>query len=135
MKHVHADLMLLYAQDAQETDKPWERYEYQIIEGGKWFKPGSGISWCPTLRYRRTGQHFESAQDRAAHFSDSLDEEWLDIVQALGHRRKKLYKWLFMHETTKAWEESDYHESEEDVRNDILWGKHFKRLDYTMVEV
>ncbi len=27
MKHRHADLMLQYANDAQETDKPWERWE------------------------------------------------------------------------------------------------------------
>ena len=26
-KHIHADLMLQYAQDAMETDKPWERWE------------------------------------------------------------------------------------------------------------
>jgi len=26
--HKHADLMLQYAQDAMETDKPWERWEY-----------------------------------------------------------------------------------------------------------
>lgn len=28
MRHRHAELMLQYAQDAMETDKPWERWEY-----------------------------------------------------------------------------------------------------------
>ena len=27
MKHKHAELMMQYAQDAMETDKPWERWE------------------------------------------------------------------------------------------------------------
>ena len=27
MKHIHADNMLLYAQDAQETETPWLRWE------------------------------------------------------------------------------------------------------------
>jgi hypothetical protein len=31
-KHVHADLMLQYAQDAQETDKPWERWQLKEPE-------------------------------------------------------------------------------------------------------
>ena len=29
MKHKHAELMMQYAQDAMETDKPWERWQYQ----------------------------------------------------------------------------------------------------------
>ena len=28
MKHKHAELMMQYAQDAMETDKPWERWQY-----------------------------------------------------------------------------------------------------------
>jgi hypothetical protein len=28
MPHKHAKLMALYAEDAAETDKPWERWEY-----------------------------------------------------------------------------------------------------------
>ena len=30
MKHKHAELMMQYAQDAMETDKPWERWEVFI---------------------------------------------------------------------------------------------------------
>ena len=29
MKHKHADLMLQYAEDAMETDRPWERWEWR----------------------------------------------------------------------------------------------------------
>ena len=33
-KHIHADLMMEYAKDAMETDKPWERWEYN--DGSGW---------------------------------------------------------------------------------------------------
>ena len=31
MKHIHADNMLLYAQDAQETETPWLRWEWRAL--------------------------------------------------------------------------------------------------------
>ena len=30
-KHIHAENMALYAQDAQETPEPWERWEFNSI--------------------------------------------------------------------------------------------------------
>ena len=36
MKHMHADLMEQYAQDAMETDKPWERWEVYRAITGNW---------------------------------------------------------------------------------------------------
>ena len=52
-KHVHADLMLEYAKDAQKTDKPWKLWQwYDEIEG--WCGLGSDHpSWKTSLRYRR----------------------------------------------------------------------------------
>lgn len=35
MKHPHAELMKQYAEDAMETDKPWERWEYSC-DGSPW---------------------------------------------------------------------------------------------------
>lgn len=39
--HPHAESMLLYAQDAFETDKPWERWEYQ----NKWEYQNNSTDW------------------------------------------------------------------------------------------
>ena len=39
--HVHAALMLQYAQDAMETDRPWERWEYKVH--------GSNCEWLSVL--------------------------------------------------------------------------------------
>ena len=50
-KHIHAENMALYAQDAQETETPWDRW--QILINGKW----EYLDWCFTFRpehkYRR----------------------------------------------------------------------------------
>ncbi len=49
--HVHAALMLLYAQDAAETDRPWERWEFQGL--GDWFPCTHSPNWSPTAQFRR----------------------------------------------------------------------------------
>lgn len=46
--HPHAALMLLYAQDAAETDKPWEHWE---------FKSDTGFRRC--LKHPEWNEHFE----------------------------------------------------------------------------
>ena len=54
MKHKHAELMMQYAQDAMETDKPWERWEYQF-DGSTLWHPFDEHSpaWANSMRYRR----------------------------------------------------------------------------------
>lgn len=55
-KHPHAELMLHYAQDALETDRPWERWEQGYYKNGKEHdyqpctsNPTWKVEWC----YRR----------------------------------------------------------------------------------
>lgn len=53
--HVHAENMALYAQDAQETDTPWKRWEikYPYENDSAWvLLPGNPI-WDERLQYRR----------------------------------------------------------------------------------
>jgi hypothetical protein len=54
-KHPHAELMLLYAQDAMETDKPWERWESEYDQSlGNWYPCTGCPNWdSPTVSYRR----------------------------------------------------------------------------------
>ena len=52
-KHIHADLMLQYAQDAQETDKPWERWEVYGTITGRWIPLCEYDPFMPKLEYRR----------------------------------------------------------------------------------
>lgn len=47
--HPHAALMLLYAQDAAETDEPWERWEFKCS--------ANGFNTC--LKHPEWNDHFE----------------------------------------------------------------------------
>lgn len=57
MKHKHCDSMLQYAKDAQETDKPWERWHVYgwIASRGvwDWIPCTSQPNWEPSCSYRR----------------------------------------------------------------------------------
>lgn len=53
MKHKHAELMAQYAQDAAETDKPWERWERYHDFAGKWVSLTGNPSWYNAAQYRR----------------------------------------------------------------------------------
>lgn len=63
--HKHAALMLQYAKDAMETDKPWERWEYSdtstLNQNGEkirddWYDCGETPDWHPGVQYRRKPQ-------------------------------------------------------------------------------
>ena len=57
MKHKHAELMMAYAQDAMETDKPWERWEYFDKISGTWTAFARGNpAWYDDELYRRKGR-------------------------------------------------------------------------------
>lgn len=49
--HKHAALMLQYAQDAAETEKPWERWEYNSDRG--WHQCEKHPAWFVCSEYRR----------------------------------------------------------------------------------
>jgi len=53
--HKHAALMLQYAQDAAETDTPWEMWEYKL-HGESWFECENNPTWSENIRYRRKPQ-------------------------------------------------------------------------------
>ena len=50
--HKHAENMRLYAEDAAETDKPWERWEYKP-DYGVWASLDSHPDWFIDWQYRR----------------------------------------------------------------------------------
>lgn len=50
--HKHAALMLQYAQDAAETDRPWERWEFKV-KSGVWCNLSEHPAWLEHKEYRR----------------------------------------------------------------------------------
>ena len=51
MKHIHAELMMDYAIDAMETDKPWLRWE--CLDESEWQTLNYCPRWTPEIKYRR----------------------------------------------------------------------------------
>ena len=51
--HVHAELMALYAQDAMESETPWERWEYRRSELIGWISVNTHPEWDDCTEYRR----------------------------------------------------------------------------------
>jgi hypothetical protein len=77
--HPHAALMAEYAQDATETETPWERWDY-TYSGDCFWKPCDGTPfWAPNLRYRRkpspTGLVTEAKDNQRFWFVDFADLE------------------------------------------------------------
>ena len=54
--HKHAALMLQYAQDAAETDRPWERWEWRGDGADEFIACWQHPSWKLSYEYRRKPQ-------------------------------------------------------------------------------
>ena len=57
-KHVHAELMAQYAEDAMRTNKPWQLLEFkQIVDVDQtwsdWTECKCSPEWCEYRKYRR----------------------------------------------------------------------------------
>jgi len=52
-KHIHADLMKLYYEDALETDTPWDRWEIKATHNGRWVDCSQHPCWHLDWQYRR----------------------------------------------------------------------------------
>lgn len=59
-KHIHAEAMLQYAQDAMETDTPWVLWEVDVDEDEygdyRWSSLSTHPTWHPDRKYRRKPQ-------------------------------------------------------------------------------
>lgn len=56
MKHPHAELMMQFAQDAMETDKPWELWEVHEVSHGYWRTMTEDEQMLSLKVYRRKPQ-------------------------------------------------------------------------------
>jgi len=53
MKHIHAELMMQYAQDAMETERPWERWQFRRVNYDIWTSCKQSPQWDCSCEYRR----------------------------------------------------------------------------------
>ena len=52
-KFIHADNCTLYAEDAQETDEPWLRWQERLCETARWIDCDGPIAFHQLKDYRR----------------------------------------------------------------------------------
>jgi len=150
MKHKHARQMMEYAKDAQETDKPWERWEGSHFPGGKWYKcTSSGSMWVDGIEYRRIDPYLElrEAYDMGEVIQWFADDCWQDLnfkpmfdkspdSYRIKPKTKTLYKWAL--KDANGWfEAQEYYETKEELLKTYSHfdSPEYKRLDYTAIEV
>lgn len=147
MKHKHADLMMEYAKDAQETDRPWERWEYSYEWMG--YMPCSvHPSWASDCGYRRIDPYreFREAQERGDMIQLLKAGEWCDLDFSpmydeapdryrIKPKTKTLYLWAGKGSNQEWTMFKGFHEDDKHVRRVHRGCTNFKRLDYTAIEV
>ncbi len=53
MKHIHADLMKLYWEDAEKSETPWKNWECKLPNGEHWHPMVCSPSWDRQTLYRQ----------------------------------------------------------------------------------
>lgn len=83
MTHKHADLMMQYALDAAETDKPWERWEYCVGLDVRWDACTKHPEWVTVHEYRRKPSQEQIDKEAFSRWwNDSFDVERLTLSDA-----------------------------------------------------
>lgn len=92
----HAALMLQYAQDAAETDRPWERWEVGIK--GEWYPLSANPAWELTQGYRRKPQVIRVGRHEFPKPITEAPEEgtvyWTIEARGRNGFYAERYKWL-----------------------------------------
>ena len=95
-KHIHAELMAQYAQDAAETETPWERWQFRLVGAENWLDcwgGGVGFSWrCEYRRKPRTMTYTVTIPEPMREAPEIGTEYWLAelvFVESFASR----FKW------------------------------------------
>ena len=92
--HKHAALIAQYAQDALETDKPWERWELRSMDSEQWQACGGRISFSERCEYRRkprTMTYTVTIQDPLREAPEVGEKYWL--VEPYSEKLAHEYTW------------------------------------------
>lgn len=101
--HKHAALMLQYAQDAMETDKPWERWEV-AASSNKWGPLFDHPRWSQEWYYRRKPrtltytvtipEPLREAPEADQRYFIALPESWSYFSESRWHGDSLECEWL-----------------------------------------
>ena len=74
--HKHAHLMAQYAQDAAETETPWERWQFRGLDTERWRDCTCGIGFSNLCEYRR--------KPRTMTYTVTIPEPLREVPEMLG---------------------------------------------------
>lgn len=161
--HIHAALMTEYAKDALETDKPWERWEWQMTRDRAWCPCRESPNWHSAHEYRRKSTPLCQIEGRDVFPGDKLwwkarnkwvivggkfansdshlrvgshDSAWPDeLTWTEPAKTKTVYQWAILWPNESKWFVSDWlFSTEQEVREQVVV-KGVRRLDWTALEV
>ena len=116
--HKHAALMLQYAQDAAETDKPWERWEFN--PNSTWQPCGNNPGWFTDSEYRRKPQVIRVGRHAFPKPITEAPEEgtvyWTIEARGRNGFYAERYKWLQNGEYESCIRQGLIHLTEEDAQ-------------------
>ena len=96
--HKHAALMLQYAQDAAETDSPWERWEWLDNANNTWCPCSHTPIWEGNAKYRRKPQVIRVGRHEFPKPISEAPEEgtvyWTIEARGRNGFYAERYKWL-----------------------------------------
>ena len=94
-KHIHAELMKQYAEDAMTTDEPRKLWEaYHDVYG--WYTMQSDPSWSKHIKYRRK-QKYEVSFDNNLNeagwcFNETCSKHGIEVSPAIFNDCKNILK-------------------------------------------
>ncbi|MCW7548427.1 hypothetical protein OO184_10855 [Photorhabdus sp. APURE] len=92
-KHVHAELMLQYAQDAFKTDKPWLLWEMYDDANELWEDIFHHPNWNPDFKYRRKPEMITVGKvsfPKPVDYELNNGDKYYSIIDSMSYERGPL---------------------------------------------
>ena len=94
-KHIHADLMKQYAEDAMTTDEPWKLWEV-YSDGYGWRTRQSNPAWLEYVKYRRKQKYeviFDNNLNEAGWcFNETCNKHGIEVSPVIFNNCKNILK-------------------------------------------
>lgn len=133
MAHVHAELMKQYAEDAANSETPWDKWEYDSLTCG-WLTCSSNPQWVVNREYRRKSKQkfIELNGEKFEIFAEKPEKNtkywYISDAFAAG---VSYYEWANDHYDTKFFETNNCFKTEESARS---FAEEFRNIINNTVE-
>ena len=95
-KHIHAELMKQYAEDAMTTNEPWKLWEIYNKTYNKWHKLQANPAWFEHIKYRRKQKYeviFDNNLNEAGWcFNETCNKHGIEVSPVIFNNCKNILK-------------------------------------------